>query len=308
MVEQIPEEAIGFVRSAFAQANRRATLTLARQPSAHEEMLDFQIFAALDEIGPVTLPGTGIAILIETHWLGGRRFFRDLWEIADLGVVIVLRRGGQLLWRKVGLLQSKRLYSREIPVHELEGVDYAIGVGRLVDRPENLQPLSNSRSFSFTEDCFYAQMASGSQQVRVISEYASESNVPVYYAFYNPPTIPYTGSVPRPANSPITEDILLGCRVISADDVHRALAELPPGRTPRFAEIARKPIIGSPDPFDAHGWPLETFVADEVMRCREGRLFVQAIHPDLHRLLYDRTGPMASIIQITIDLPGERLA
>ena len=65
MLPIIPEDAIEFIRGAFAQANRRTTNTLARQPSMHEEGLDFQLIAALDEIGPRILPGSGAAVDIE---------------------------------------------------------------------------------------------------------------------------------------------------------------------------------------------------------------------------------------------------
>jgi hypothetical protein len=41
---------IQFAREIFAAANSEATMTPARQPAAHEEHLDFQIFAALDRV------------------------------------------------------------------------------------------------------------------------------------------------------------------------------------------------------------------------------------------------------------------
>jgi hypothetical protein len=44
-------------------------MTLARQPGAHEEQLDFQLFAALDRVGPRVVPTSNAAIEIETHWL-----------------------------------------------------------------------------------------------------------------------------------------------------------------------------------------------------------------------------------------------
>src|SRR5689334_4020599 len=115
MPEAIPEDVVQFAHEIFAAANREATMTLARHPAVHEEHLDFQIFAALDRVGPRIVPTSNAAIEIDTHWLGGRRFYGGKWEIADIGVVIVLRKAGRLLWRKVALLQSKRLYSREIP-------------------------------------------------------------------------------------------------------------------------------------------------------------------------------------------------
>jgi len=304
MVETVPDDVIDYVREAFAEANREATMALARQPAAHEEQLDFQIFAALDKIGPRSFSGSGAAIEIDTHWLGGRRHFERRWEIADIGVVIALRRNGKLLWRKVALLQSKRLYSREIPVTEMERSDYAIGIGRLVDRTEMLQPLVPPRHFRFTPDCVYGAMRSGDDQIGVIDRYMRDRRMPVYYSLYNPPTIPYEGTVPRAATMPLeTEQIELGCRVMTAPDVHAAIRELPIGTTPKFGQV----VLSTPamsGTFGDHGWRLENFVADEVLRCREGRRFDQAEDADLHALLYLREYPISSLIQITIDLPN----
>jgi hypothetical protein len=61
----------------------------------------------------------------------------------------------------------------------------------------------------------------------------------------------------------------------------------------------------STDDYAPHGWRLETFIADEVLRCHEGRLFEKSDDVDLHTLLYERAAPIASMIMISIDLPGE---
>jgi len=110
--------------------------------------------------------------------------------------VIILRKGGRLLWRKVALLQSKRLYSHEIPVSETERADYAIGIGRIVDRVENVPPLTQSRKFRFVPECVYGAMRRGDEQVALIDRYMRERQMPVYYSFYNPPDMPYFGGVP----------------------------------------------------------------------------------------------------------------
>ncbi len=301
----IPDDVVDYVREVFAKANREATMTLARQPAAHEEQLDFQIFAALDRIGPRRFPGSGAAIDIETHWLGGRRHFEQRWEIADIGVVIVLRKSGKLLWRKVALLQSKRLYSREIPVTELERSDYEFGIGRLVDRVENIQPLTQVRKFRFTPDCVYGAMNTSDEQVSVIERYMRQRRMPVYYSFYNPPNMPYQGSVPRLAIMPLeNEGIKLGCRVMTAHAAHAALNRLPTGTSPQFKDMTL-PKPAMPGGFGKHGWRLENFIADEVLRCREGRLFESAQDSDLRALLYGRSYPISSLIQIAIDLPRE---
>jgi len=77
------------------------------------------------------------------------------------------------------------------------------------------------------------------------------------------------------------------------------------GRTPQFSDIVST-IQVSPDPFGGHGWRLESFVADEVLRCREGRVFEQAEDADLYALLHLREYPIASLIQIVVDLPEDR--
>jgi hypothetical protein len=75
---------------------------------------------------------------------------------------------------------------------------------------------------------------------------------------------------------------------------------LPVGRTPQFAEIAV--LAASPtDEYAPYGWRLETFIADEVLRCREGRLFERHDDADLYALLYERDYPIASMIMISIE-------
>jgi hypothetical protein len=307
MTEQIPEDVIQFAREIFAGANSEAPMALARQPAAHEEHLDFQIFAALDRVGPRILPSSNAAIEIDTHWLGGRRYYGGRWEIADIGIVVVLRRGGNLLWRKVALLQSKRLYSREIPVVELDRSDYEIGIGRLVDQTEPIIARTTPRTFEFTSECVYGAMTVASKQVTLIEDYIHKRHMPVYYSLYNPPRMPYQGTVPRAAAFPLEqEETALGCRVMTAQDVHAALARLPVGRTPQFRELTvANPTTSSDEQYSDHGWRLESFVADEVLRCRHGRLFEQDQDRDLHALLYERTAPIASLIQISVDLPAD---
>jgi len=306
MSEVIPEDVIEFAREIFAAANSEATMTLARQPAAHEEHLDFQLFAALDRIGPRIVPISKSSIEVDTHWLGGRRFWDGRWEIADIGVVVVLRRAGRLVWRKVALLQSKRLYSREIPVVELERSDYEIGIGRLVDRTEAIPTRTQPRTFEFTPECVYGAMAAASHQVKIIEDYMRRHQMPVYYSLYNPPAMPYWGVVPRNAAFPLgQENIPLGCRVMTAQETHEALARLPIGRTPQFQELVVMASPASTDAYRNHGWRLESFIADELLRCRQGRLFDRDNDSDLHALLYERTAPIASLIQISIDLLPE---
>jgi hypothetical protein len=249
------------------------------------------------------MPGSGAAVEIETHWLGGRRHYEN-WEIADIAVAIMVRQQGRLVIRKIALLQSKRLYSREIFVREDERIDYMIGIGRFVDNSDTIVTLTNARLFSFLDECVYGQITAGSNQSRRIDEYAAARNIPVYYSLYNPALVPMTSTVPRMRPDPEPLDILLGCRVLTAGEVHAVLGSMPVGQRPCFSALVRQPAPGETDPFAAHGWRLEQFIADEVLNCREGRLFEKADDIDLHHLLTARGAPISAAIVITIDLPG----
>jgi thymidylate synthase len=64
-------------------------------------------------------------------------------------------------------------------------------------------------------------------------------------------------------------------------------------------------------PFDAndqtsvHGWRLEKFVADEVLRCRQGRSFDGLQDENLNALLYQRSAPISAAVTITIDVGAD---
>jgi hypothetical protein len=102
-----------------------------------------------------------------------------------------------------------------------------------------------------------------------------------------------------------SDGIELGCRVMKAEDVHSAVRMLPIGTTPQFTQITLSPPLKDVA-FGDHGWRIESFIADEVLRCREGRRFDETQDADLHALLYLREYPISSLIQITVDLPEEK--
>jgi hypothetical protein len=72
MFPKLPEDVIDAAREAFSDANDRVSQLLMRQPAMHEEGLDFHLVSKLDEFGSQILE-SGTALVIETHWLGGRR-------------------------------------------------------------------------------------------------------------------------------------------------------------------------------------------------------------------------------------------
>jgi hypothetical protein len=94
----------------------------------------------------------------------------------------------------------------------------------------------------------------------------------------------------------------VGCRILPSEVVHGILSTLSAGRSPTADSLVVNPPIDLADAGSSRGWRLERFIADEVLRCRQGRLFEDATDPNLRALLSARSAPIQSAITITIDL------
>jgi hypothetical protein len=80
---KLPPDVIGWFRSAFAKANRAATLRLLNTPNVHEPGLDDGLIEALIPLSPPRLLPSGAVVEMDIHNIGGlRRFAR--WETADI--------------------------------------------------------------------------------------------------------------------------------------------------------------------------------------------------------------------------------
>ncbi len=297
----IPLVVIDYIRSVFSTANDKVSRTICTHPSMHEETLDHLLIMELTASPPAFFATEGMGVLIESHWLGGRRMY-GRWEIADIALFILLRKGGHLICRKVALLQTKRLYSKEIDAPELDMSDYIIGIGRLADRTDRTIPLSNQRIFSFDDGCVYAAIHAGSEQVAHISQYMFQCDIPVYYGLYNPTSLPFKACYPPSDGLVSFEFNRLGCRIIPANHVHSVLSQLVDGKAPTVSDLTYPSQFDPGDPESRSGWRLEKFIADEVLRCRQGKLFDGTEDPNLIALLYERSAPISAAITITIDI------
>ncbi len=296
-MQEIPADVRRLVREILSDVNNQITAAISKQPGIYEQTLDHMLVNAMNCVPLTISPESGAALAIDTHWIGGRRFYKGRREIADIALVAILRREGHLVWRKVALLQSKRLYSREIRVAHLEEYDYRVGIGRLIDQPTPQVPLYNQRAFSFTSESKYEALLPGDRQVENIDRYSQERSMPVYYSFYNPLTIPFESIVPQVHGMCLHHKNEIGCRVIRSTEVHKILLKLT-RRIPTFNEI------NGIDEKQHRGWRIEHFVADEFLQCSEGRRINGAEHPDLHSLLYERSVPFNTAIVFKIDLPS----
>lgn len=297
---EIPEVVIDYVRDVFAAANDKVTRTMSVHPSMHEESLDHILVMELSATPPAFFAAQQVGVSLESHWLGGRHLF-ERWEIADIAFFVILRRAGHLVARKVALLQTKRLYSKEIPVGPIDPFDYRVGIGRLVDRTDPQVPMTLQRRFRFDGQCAYGAMIAGHDQVQRIDRYEESRGIPVYYGLYNPLAIPYDADYPASDGCPPTAMNDVGMRVLAAGTVHAALASLEVGRAPTFDGLTTSQTHSN-DAEASYGWRIENFVADEVLRCRQGRRFDSVTDERLSDLLYRRSAPIAAAITMTIDV------
>lgn len=166
----IPNDVVDWVRDTFRLCNIRVSEKLTNNPNLPEESLDLTWIEHFSQFAsPVTL-SSAWTVKIETHYLGGLRHYQR-WEIADIGVLLFIRRGGKIDKSKVALLQSKRLYPTSNRVREEHRTDYETGFARLADPEDLLSSIAIEAEFEFNGECQYGALIANSDQVRAIRAY-----------------------------------------------------------------------------------------------------------------------------------------
>lgn len=303
---QIPADVVTWFRTAFADANRRICERLVNLPNIRETSLDDGLIEALiPDTAPTLLP-SGAIVRMDVHNIGGLRRlgrphwdfpFPRRWETADIAVLVFVYRRETLIAKKIGLLQSKRLFPDNNDVDDDDEVSFLYGMNAFLRR-DNTQAIGAlHRQFSFSEDCIYGAIHSGSHQVASIDELNRSFGKAVYYLLYNPHTLPISITYPLRHRVPVGQ-LAIGCRVFDADHVHQALAELPEGNSPSYKEIKR---VGA-----ASDWPLECWAADMLLTCQVGQQFDASADERVHYFLERRSGPIGAALAVSITLPDER--
>lgn len=294
-MDDIPAEVISWLREVFKACNERISAKLSLGPNLPEETFDLTWIEHLSHYAtPVTL-ATNWRARIDTHYLGGLRHYYG-WEVADVGVLLFVRRSGRIVRSKVALLQSKRLYPTNNRVAEEGKIDYRVGFARLADPEDLATSLGIEAEFEFTSESRYGALVANSDQVEAITQFEEVNNLRVYYQLYNPWRVPFVQRVPISSFAAPSGELDLGVRIIPATDVHRLLADRPVGFRPRLSELSDVHAAGP-----TYGWPLEAFIVDEFLACREGSAFDSISDARIQNLFYRRTGPISAAIAITIE-------
>ena len=301
----IPPEVIDWIRDVFAAVNGRVSSKLSAFPTTHETSLDMTFIEEVSQhCAPVAF-SSGWLVRLETHFLGGGRYW-GRWEIADIGVLVIFRRAGLVVQTKIALLQSKRLYPVEAQTtSEDHPLDYAVGFGRLLPADQEYKSAVKPRTFSFSRDSRYRAMEYGDGQYEAILNYEKETSVPIHYLLYNPLRLPLTVTYPVEAGGADTRGTSepVGARVLAATALTEKLSgQIKVGENPAFDHIFASSWASTTAP-----WPLEYFIADLVLSCKEGH--IAGVNPMTDEALYTvfnrRSGPISAAIAITIDAPAD---
>lgn len=300
----IPKVILDWLRSVFLRCNTEASKKLSVVPNSHEEWLDLAIIEQLTQVSvPFRFPGDWV-VRIDTHFLGATPMHRR-WEVADLAILVMFRTAGKLIRTKVALLQSKRLYAREDEHPERDEERerrYYVGISTLYDTDEAFSLSVATRRFSFTRNSQYRQLSRSHRQFRVIDEYETEREVPVYYLLYNPFVIPHSVTVPL-LEIPGLPDCKVGCRIVPARMMRSLLSRNDSPDTPSYGLLKHLP---SPFTQSRHrgGWRLEHFVVDLLLQCKTGRITDVRDDEGLYWVFNEKSGPIGAAISITLDAPA----
>jgi hypothetical protein len=291
---QLPTDVVSWFHGTFATANRRICERLVNVPNIRETSLDDGLIEALiPECAPLLLP-SGAVVRMDAHNIGGLRRFMGSWEAADIAILIFIYRRDALIAKKIGLLQSKRLYPENNDVEDDDRVAFAYGMNAFI-RKENTQAVGAlHRSFSFAEDCIYGAIQPGSEQIKAIDNMNEQLGPAIYYLLYNPHILPVTIDYPLRDRIKVA-DVEIGCRVVDASNVHKAIAY--PIKTPP-SHAAIRAAAGE------CYWPLEVWAADLLLTCQVGQQFDDSRDQDVQNLLERRSGPIGAALAVSITLPG----
>ena len=298
---QLPPDVLDWLRAVFSSCNERIAFKLSDAPNTHEESLDLTFIETFSHHeSPVTLP-SGWTLRFETHFIGGMRHWRERWEIADIGLLVMLRIAGRGLVSKVALLQSKRLYPDEIDFDGNAHFEYMIGFRRLFEQDSEWAEVVKPRALNFDEDSKYKAFFVEDPQYKAIKDYEESKGMPVYYLFYNPAELPWAVQLPLTHGRKKASVCKIGCRVVPASNVRSALSGAKEGASPTYKELhAAVPQTSLSYP---ENWRLEDFAVDLLLSCQTGRIARDPDDYGLRQVFYRRSGPIWSAVAITVDAP-----
>ena len=242
---------------------------------------------------------------MDTHNIGGLRRLGDLpwewerpfgprWETADIAVLVFVYSRKKLIAKKIGLLQSKRLYPSNKDIEEEDAIEFLYGMNAFLRREDQQAVGVLHSNFMFDERCVYGAIQAGENQIELINKLNEDFGKAVYYLLYNPHVVPLSVEYPL-SNKIAVSDVDVGCRVYDAEFVHGRLVGMNKGASPTFHELNNNSAQSS--------WPLETWAADLLLKCKVGEQFSDDRDGRVRYFLERRSGPIGAALAVSVTLP-----
>jgi len=299
---QLPEEVIGFVRNHFSNCNDQLAHSLSLFPGIREESLDNNFIAYFSKIGGPVKVNPNWNVRFEAHFIGGGRHYHT-WEVADIGLMVVFRKKGKIIRSKMAFLQSKKLYADNVKFPERDPYG-RMGMGRLLDTDSEHRYKAKTKILKFEEKSKYKAFKKDSEQQNAMSSFQKHFGIKMYYLFYNPFVIPHIIQSPLEGEIGLTEN-KVGCRIMTKDVLDEALKIHSKNHTPSYGDIKYMLEGEFMDEEHAGGWRFEYFIADLLLRCKEGLIDDSPNFETLQELLHQKSNPISAALSITIDNDGE---
>ena len=291
---QVPDAVRNYIFRVFSDVNEKISRKISTVPNIPEESLDITFIDTLSDYSAPKIVAGDWAVRIAAHFIGNIRH-RRRFEIADLGIIFVFKKGSRILTRKLVLLQSKRLYPNNSEVVEFDDYDYDLGLALLTEREQLETPVFSRVKFEFDLASPYGALKTNSPQCTVIQEHLDDTQIPVYYSMYNPLVLPWTISYPISMGNRELPKRMLGTRIVSAERVLGISAQRTSG-----VPLTVGDFVENNGEEYAFGVSLEHFF-DDVVRCQKGYTFDSSRDVGLHRLFSRKSGPIFCIVEVVIE-------
>lgn len=291
----IPDDAVNWVRTIFADANRATTERLMNVPNIRETSLDDGFIEAITPNSAPRRLASGSIVHLQVHNIGGLRRVQK-WETADIAVLVFVSHLGKTVGQKIGLLQSKRLYPTNGDVDDSDPLSFMYGLNAMITRDDRAPTGGLFRTYDFDADSVYGAITAGDEQIETIDDFNNQFGEAIYYLLYNPSRLPSSISYPLRQRTRITKPSL-GCRIFRASEVHAACGDFNVGQHPTIGAVQSKGKRSN--------WRIEAWVADLLLRCKVGQQFDESKRDMIDRLVRRRSGPIGAAISVSIALRPE---
>jgi len=293
----LPVQVVEFLKSLIADCNRRISLQLATFPNAHEEALDLAFIAHFASMQGAIKFGSHWTVRIDAHYIGSGRHYRN-WEVADLGIMAIFRRGGRIEKSKLMFLQSKKLSASPLKVQEYDPF-HRRGMGRLLLTEDEHASIVKPKLLKYTESSMYKALQLGSQQQEAMRSFSKLFGIGIHYLLYNPFVLPWQIQTPVEQTPSIPEN-KVGMRVI-----HKALVDGMMGKekgySPSYTDISKTFAKQFTNSSHTAGWRIENFICDNFLTGNEGLVDESPDFRTMIGLLNQKTSPISSALSVTFD-------